>query len=164
MLKINSTITLLFIIFGSMQLQAQSRRIQNDGSGTGLDRSIGASHRYNTPRKAEPVDYVKLTVDNLTEKLTLDGFQNAILRKIVMDYNETALVITEEIIPNEAKIEKINIEKAKMDVKITEILNEKQKVAFIELKKSNREKNKNKKNKKSKKNKESESETENELF
>ena len=160
MLKIYSNIIIILVLFASFQTNAQSRRRVNDGQI--LDRSIGQSQRYNTPRKVEQVDYVKITVDNLTEKLALDGFQSAILTKIMQDYNERAIGITEQGIPTEAKLEQIKIEKAKMDVKITDILTDKQKVDFIELKKTNREK---KKSKKGKKKKEAESEdSESDLF
>lgn len=158
MFKIYSKIIFVLILCGSLQMNAQSRRINNEGGE--LDRSIGAGQRYNTPRKAKPVDYVKLTVDNLTEKLNLDGFQSAILRKIVMDYNENLKSIMDEVIPNEAKQEKINIEKNQMDVKITEILNDKQKVAFNDLKKSNKSPKSKKKNKKKKQSEAEESESE----
>lgn len=156
MLKIYSKIIFVLVLCGSLQMNAQSRRINNEGGE--LDRSIGAGQRYNKPRKAQPVDYVKLTVDNLTEKLNLDGFQSAILRKIVIDYNERLQSITEELIPNDAKQEKINIEKNQMDVKITDILNDKQKIAFEELKNSNKSTKKTKKNKKKSQSEESESE------
>lgn len=156
MVKIYSKIIFILFLCGSLQMNAQSRRINNEGGE--LDRSIGAGQRYNKPRKVQPVDYVKLTVDNLTEKLNLDGFQSAILRKIVIDYNERLQSITEELIPNDAKQEKINIEKNQMDVKITDILNDKQKIAFEELKNSNKSTKKTKKNKKKSQSEESERE------
>lgn len=160
MLKIFSKFIVVIILFTSFQTSAQARRRANDGQI--LDRSIGQSNRYNTPRKAEKVDYVQITIDDLTEKLALDGFQNAILTKIMHDYNEKAISITEESIPNEAKMEQIKIEKNKMDVKITDMLTDKQKNAFTELKKSNREKKNDKKGKK-KKNSEAE-DSDNDLF
>ena len=148
MLKIFSKFIIVIVLFTSFQTSAQARRRANDGQI--LDRSIGQYNRYNTPRKAEKVDYVQITIDDLTEKLALDGFQNAILTKIMHDYNEKAISITEESIPNEAKMEQIKIEKNKMDVKITDMLTDKQKNAFTELKKSNREKKNDKKGKKKK--------------
>lgn len=162
MFRIYSIIAILFVFLGSTDVQGQSRRLNNDGSM--LDRSIGARTRYDTPKNTRSIDIVKTTVDALTEKLTLDGFQVAILQKIVSDYNEKALAVTEEAIPTEAKLEKIKIEKAKMDVKITEILNDKQKVDFLELKKSNKEKRENKKTKKKKKKDAESEEAEGEMF
>lgn len=150
----------LFVVLGSFQMEAQSRR--RDPNGGVFDRSIGSGQRQNTHRKVEPVDYTKLAIDNLTEKLALDGFQNAVLKKIMEDYNQKTLSITEQSIPNEAKFEQIKTEKSKTDALIIDMLNEKQKVAFEALKKSNKDKSKKKKNKK-KKNSEPE-ETENELF
>ena len=76
----------------------------------------------------------------------------------MIDYNERLQSITEELIPNDAKQEKINIEKNQMDVKITDILNDKQKIAFEELKNSNKSTKKTKKNKKKSQSEESESE------
>ena len=157
------SILIVFILFlGSNETQGQSRVLNNDGMV--LDRSIGAGTRYNTPRKTSSIDVVKTTVDALTEKLKLDGFQVAILQKIVSDYNEKALAATEESIPNEAKLEKINIEKAAMDVKITEILTDKQKVAFIELKKTNREKREGRKSSKKRKKSSESEESDSDMF
>lgn len=162
MFKLFSFLIGITFFLGSSDTQAQSRRMNDDGSV--LDRSIGAGTRVNTPRKTSSIDVVKTTVDALTDKLSLDSFQVAILQKIVMDYNEKARAAADESIPNEAKLEKINIEKALMDVKITEILTDKQKVAFIELKKSNREKRENRKTSKKKKKSSDSEETENEMF
>ena len=154
MFQIFSKIILFFILLTSIQLQAQSGLYNN---GMGLDRSIGSGSRYNTPRKTESIDYVKATVENMTKELKLDGFQNAILKNIIEEYKNTATAVTLEDIPNEAKFEKIKIEKIKMENRITEMLNDDQKVLFENLK------NKGKK-KKDKKKKESEEEQDNELF
>lgn len=139
---------------------AQSQQGRMNGTPVGLDRSIGGGQRFdNTPRKVETIDYVKATVDNLTEQLNLDGFQSAILKNILEDYKKTTTAISEENIPNQAKFEKIKSEKLKMDEQIKKILNDDQKKLFAELKDTKSDKKKKKKNKK----KESDSE-ENELF
>jgi hypothetical protein len=155
-----SKIIVLVVFVGSFHSYAQFRNNGNQGPG-GVDRSIGSSQRYNNPpRKAEAIDYVKITVDKLTEKMTLDGFQSAILKNILEDYKKVTTAIGEEDIPNEAKFEKIKSEKIKMDDRIKEILNEKQKIIFEDLKDSKSD-TKKKKNKKKQTNAE---DTENELF
>ena len=146
MMKIISKISILFAVLLSTQTHAQ---YYQSNSGAGVDRSIGAETRYNDkPTKAEPVDYVKIMVDNMTEKLNLDGFQSAIVKKLIEDYTKTVEAISLENIPNDAKTEKSNIAKNTMESKFGEIFTDKQKVLFEELKNKNLTKKSKKKNKK----------------
>ena len=140
-------ILIFSVLIVGLVTQAQSGRM--NGNPNGLDRSIGGGQRFNnTPKKSEPVDYVKLTVDNLTEKLNLDGFQSAILKNILEEYQKTTTAIAEENIPNQGKLEKIKSEKLKMDEHIKEILNDDQKKLFSELKDTKLDKKKKKNRKK----------------
>ncbi len=136
---------LLVFLAGSLQTFAQFR---NNGNPGGVDRSIGAANRYNKPKKQEPIDYAKAMSENLTEKLELDGFQSAIVKNLIDDYVKKANEIGLMDIPNDAKTEKSNNERLTMEAKLTEILNEKQKLLFEDLK--NKKSDKKKKGKKKK--------------
>lgn len=146
MMKIISKIFVVFAVLFSTQTYAQ---YYQSNSGTGMDRSIGAQNRYNNKStKEKPVDYVKIMVDNMTEKLNLDGFQSAIAKNLIEDYTKSVEEISLENIPNDAKIEKIKIAKNTMESKFGEIFTDKQKVLFEELKNKNLTKKSKKKNKK----------------
>ncbi|CAM3959351.1 hypothetical protein FLAN108750_01450 [Flavobacterium antarcticum] len=148
MMNIFSKIVVLFIVFSSVQSYAQ---YYNPNSRGGLDRSIGAENRYSKEPKKEPVDYVKVMADNLTDKLKLDGFQSAIVKNLIEEYVKNVNEIGLENIPNDAKVEKSQIARTTMEEKFTAIFSEKQKVLFEELKDKNTSKKNDKKNKKSKK-------------
>jgi len=140
-------VILLVFLAGSLQTFAQLR---NDGSQgpAGLDRSIGAGTRYSKPKKQEPVDYVKVMSEDLTQKLELDAFQSAIIKNLIDDYVKKTTEIGMMDIPNDAKTEKSNVERLAMEAKFAEILNEKQKALFEDLK--NKKTDKKKKGKKKK--------------
>ena len=128
------------------------------GNRNGLDRSIGSQERYSAPKKNKSFDFVKTSTDNLVKELSLDGFQEAIVKNIFEDYKNTSTSISEEEIPNELKYEKLKIANDKMETKILEVLTDNQKVKFAELK--DKAQNKNKKDKKKKKSKKEEEVTE----
>lgn len=142
-----SNVFLLVFLAGSLNAFAQFR---NNGNPGGVDRSIGASTRYNKPKKQETIDYAKVMSENLTEKLELDGFQSAIIKNLIDDYVNKANEIGMMDIPNDAKTEKSNVERLAMEAKLTEILNEKQKLLFEDLKNKKSDKKKGKKKKESK--------------
>ncbi len=150
-IKIVSFIILL-TLFVSNNASAQYRNNRN-----GLDRSMMSGQGNPTPKKKKPVDQVQVTTERLTTELNLDGFQSAIVKTIVEDYKNTSTAIMEEQVPNELKYEKLTAANNKMEAKILEILNDKQKVKFAELK--DKAQNKEKKEKKKKKGKQEEEET-----
>ena len=129
----------LFLILAHTVSNAQSRR-------SGLGRGI--SDYGGTPNSSskEPVDQVQAGTDQLTKELNLDGFQAAIVKNIIADYVKAVSNISAEQIPPQAKHDKISFEVTKMEDKVIEILNAKQKVMFQEIKDK-----KGKKGKKSKK-------------
>jgi len=145
--------TILFTLFISNNVSAQYRNNRN-----GLDRSMMSGQGNPTPKKKKPIDQVQVTTERLTTELNLDGFQSAVLKTIVEDYKNASTSIMEEQIPNELKYEKLTSANNKMEAKILEILNDKQKVKFAELK--NTAESKDKKDKKKKKGKKEEEETE----
>lgn len=115
------------------------------GRNYGLDRSIDAHNRYSTPKKNKPYDFVKESTEKITKELSLDGFQEAVIKTLFEDYKNAVTAISEEQIPDQAKYEKMQIEMDKLDKKIEENLNKSQKLKFADFKK------KGSKNKKSKK-------------
>ena len=122
----------------------------------GMDRRIsGQTGDFKPKKNDKPVDYVQISVDNLTKNLNLDGFQSAIVKTIIEDFKDKTVAISMEEIPNEGKDEKMRIEKEKMETKILDVLNKEQKITFQELKDKS-----GKKDKKKKKENKEESETE----
>lgn len=144
-MKIFSKIFVLFVVLLSTQTYAQ---YYNPNSRSGVDRSIGGENRYDIPKKAESVDYVKIMVKDLSEKLSLDGFQSAIVKNLIEEYTKTVTEIGLENIPNDAKTEKGNIAKNTMESKFIEIFTDKQKVLFEGMKNKGLSKKSKKKNKK----------------
>jgi hypothetical protein len=142
MKKLFSYIIIGIFLLGSLSSFAQ---YQNNGRRNGVDRRIPTT---NSSVKKEPIDRVQLMTDNMTTKLKLDGFQSAIVKNTIEDYLKTINAITIEDIPNVAKGEKAKIAQDLMQVKFVEILNDKQKILFEELK--NQENPKKKKDKKGK--------------
>jgi len=148
-----ASLLILFTLLASNFANAQYR------SRNGLDRRMMSGQGQNpSPKKQKPVDQVQVTTDRMTTDLNLDGFQSAVLKNIVEDYKNASTSIMEEQIPNELKYEKLTAANNKMEAKILEILNDKQKVKFAELK--NAAESKDKKDKKKKKGKKEEEESE----
>lgn len=144
-----ASLLIFFTLLASNFANAQYR------NRNGLDRSMMSGQGNPTPKKQKPVDQVLATTERLTSELNLDGFQSAIVKTIVEDYKNTSTAIMEEQVPNELKYEKLTAANNKMEAKILEILNDKQKVKFAELKDKVQ-----KKDKKKKKGKKDEEETE----
>ena len=151
-IKIASFI-LVLTLFLSNEANAQYRNNRN-----GLDRSMMSGQGNPSPKKKKPVDQVQVTTERLTTDLELDGFQSAIVRTVVEDYKNSSTAIMEEQVSNEIKYEKLTAANMKMETQIMEILNEKQKVKFAELKEKSQNKD-SKKDKKKKKNKKDQEET-----
>lgn len=147
-----STLLVLFVLLFSNTSSAQYR------NRNGLDRRMMAGQGGNpSPKKQKPVDQVQVTTERLTTDLELDGFQSAIVRTVVEDYKNSSTAIMEEQVSNEIKYEKLASANMKMEAKILEILNDKQKEKFAEMK--DKAQNKDKKEKRKKKGKKEEEET-----
>lgn len=144
MKKMFSKIIVFFIVLISAQTYAQ---YYNSNPGGGVDRRIGRQNTNGVPSKKEPVDYAKIMLDDITNTLKLDGFQNAIVKNLITDYLKNANEIASEPIPEDAKMEKTLIARTKMEDKFTEIFTEKQKILFQEMKDKNSGKKKSKKSK-----------------
>lgn len=146
-----STVLVLFALLISNTSNAQYRNNRN-----GMNRGM-MNGPAPTPKKAKPIDQVQVSTDRLTTELNLDGFQSAIVKTIMEDYKNVTTALSEEQIPSQLKLEKYKAENEKMENKILEILNDKQKEQFAEFK--NVAEKKGKKDKKKKKNKKEEEET-----
>ena len=59
-----------------------------------MDRSVGAG-QYKDTRKNKKVDIVEASIESLKEKLTLDGFQEAIVRNLIKDNQSKSKEIIE---------------------------------------------------------------------
>lgn len=146
----NISLALLILLFFTVTANAQY------GNG-GLDRRIsGQTGSFKSRKNDKPIDYVQASVDNISKNLNLDGFQSAIIKTILEDFKDKTIAISMEEIPDEGKNEKIKTEKDKMESKIMEILNPKQKEKFQDMKNKLDKKDK----KKDKKDKKEEAETE----
>ena len=118
---------LIFLLSGALNVQAQ------------LNRNIGRS--YDTPKKKkENVDFVELSVQLLVENLSLDSFQEAVVKDILKNSQveqEKVLVLD---IPNESKNEQLLAVRENVNTKIVAILNPDQIVKFEEMKKKGKKK------------------------
>lgn len=142
-MKITTPLLLILFVF----LFSNGSNAQFGGGG--LDRSISGQNSFKPSKKNEkPIDYVQVSVDNLTKNLNLDGFQAAIVKTILEDFKDKTITITGEEIPSEAKDEKMKIERDKMEAKIMDVLTKEQKVTYQEIKNKVGKKEKKKKNKK----------------
>ena len=128
----------LFIIAflaGSLTASAQYYNpYYGQGSNPGLDRSITAQPR--TPskkKKEEKVDIVEMTVERLSKKLNLDGFQKAAVKVIYNENKDEIMGLADEDIPYEAKKEKGRELTEKIDAKIMALLNDDQKKIYQEM-------------------------------
>ena len=122
-------------------------QFHNNRSASGLDRNVGSQNRYKNSQK-EPIDYAKVMSENLTEKLKLDAFQSSVVKNLIKDFLKESADISQENIPQDAKIEKTNIARATMETKFAAIFSDEQKVLFEELMTANKSQNNKKKKKK----------------
>ncbi len=117
-------------------------------SPVGLDRSIGGQQMAPPPPEKEkkPSDYLEESITRMTNELTLDAFQAAVIKGYLKDYIDFATNVNAENIPNDGKVEKIKGAQEKMDKKILEVLSKEQGVKYVDMKnKKNKDKDKKKK-------------------
>ena len=118
---------LIFLLSGASNVQAQ------------LNRNIGRS--YDTPKKKKDnVDYVELSVQLLVENLSLDSFQEAVVKDILKNSQGEQEKILVLDIPNESKNEQLLAVRENVNTKIVAILNPDQIVKFEEMKKKGKKK------------------------
>ncbi|MDI1256233.1 MAG: hypothetical protein PSV16_09030 [Flavobacterium sp.] len=117
-----------------------------------VDRRINTGQGQGPPPKRDqkPFDFVQASTEVLTKQLSLDTFQAAVVKTYIEDYKKDIEALNVLEIPVEAKAEKYQAAKDKMETKILSVLNKDQVVKFNEYK--NRKKDK--KGKKDKKDKE----------
>ena len=97
-----------------------------------VNRNIGRS--YAKPKKNQPPDYLALSVQKLTEELSLDTFQEAVIKDILKSSQiEQEKILLLEI-PNESKNEQLIAARNTMNDKIVAILNPEQAKKFELLK------------------------------
>src|SRR5436190_20721925 len=97
-------------------------------SQTGMDRGIGVNQYGNGKKKPtnEKVDLLEQSLTHLEKQLTLDTFQLAVIKDLmVKNQTEETLVLNQEI-PDEAKIEKFGVLRDRLDNEIKKILNQDQ--------------------------------------
>ena len=97
-----------------------------------VNRNIGRS--YDTPKKKKQPDYVELSVQHLTENLSLDSFQEAVVKDILKSSQVEQEKILLLEIPNESKNEQLLAIRENVNNKITAILNPNQIEKFEALK------------------------------
>jgi len=83
----------------------------------------------------EKVDVVQVTLDKLTNALTLDNFQQAVVRQLLADAQKEQERIFSQDAPDESKREQAIALGDKLNAKINELLNPEQKEKFAELQK-----------------------------
>ena len=121
-MKITRLILILFLLLaGASNVQAQ------------VNRNVGRS--YDTPnKKKKNIDYVALSVQQLSKELTLDGFQEAVIKDIL----KSSTVEQEKIllleIPNESKNEQLLAVRDEVNKKIIAVLTPIQIEKFEEMK------------------------------
>jgi hypothetical protein len=103
---------------------ASAQYYQDPARHNGVDRSLTGqmTEQHKTKKQPEKVDIVELSVQKLTQELTLDSFQAAVITQLLEDNQKIEEKIVVEDIPNESKVEKIVILREKLNGKIKEIL------------------------------------------
>ena len=115
-----SILLLIFSAFFTQQLSAQ------------VDRNIGRD--YSQPKKKkENVDYVEISAQKLADNLTLDSFQQAVVKDMLkVNQTEYEKIMALDI-PKESKIEKVQELYEKFNTKLTGILNPEQVKKYEEM-------------------------------
>lgn len=104
-----------------------------------VDRSIGQG-QYKIPKSNEKFDPIESSVEYLKKELDLNGFQEAVVKTYVVDYQSRLDSVMEEQIPYDGKKIKISALFDKLNNSIFDILEENQKDKFNEyLKKSKKQ-------------------------
>lgn len=107
----------------------------------GVDRRI-SNPVTSQPRgeKPDPAAMVEKSMAKLTEALSLDSFQQAVIRQIVEENQRDEEKVYTEQIPDESKMEKIMLIREKASKKIKEVLSPEQIKAYENMAKSKKKK------------------------
>ena len=123
-------IALLLFVFSALFAQQLSAQV---------DRNIGRS--YAKPKKKkDTTDYLELTVQKLGETLSLDSFQQAIVKDLLKSNQAEQEKIIMLEIPTESKEEKILELHEKFNAKLVAILTPEQAKQFEELQSKSKKK------------------------
>jgi len=106
----------------------------NRGMGGGMNRGMGASQYNDTPQKEKKIDYLQASLDNLEKELSLDTFQKAVIKDILVQNQAEMMSISKQDIPDDSKIEKMGIIKEKLETQVIKLLNPDQIEKFAKMK------------------------------
>jgi len=127
-------VILLFFIGLSASAQYYPQYYQDGSRYNGVDRSLtGQQYEHKRKRQPEKQDKVEFSVQKLTEDLSLDSFQAAVIRDLLESNKKEEDIIIAQSIPDESKIEKIIALREKMNGKIKEMLSPEQQEKFSKL-------------------------------
>ena len=130
-------ISVLFLVLGTNDGYSQ---YYGDGGyggyGGGVDRSIGSSGRQNkvNKKKVEKKEYSDIYTEFMTKEVKLDGLQQAAVKSIVQEHQDSLEEIAKSNLPAMEKRDKMQLINDKIDVKILKILSKEQSEKFLKLK------------------------------
>jgi hypothetical protein len=135
--KIHFHITLLIILVSTV---VYAQDYPQSSATAGVDRSLTGQYSGNKKKKEKKTDedYVDESVAKLTTELTLDSFQAAVLKQLLLEEQEKAKKTIAEDIPNESKNEKIKASKEILNAKIIDFLAPEQREKFEKLLRKNK--------------------------
>jgi hypothetical protein len=135
MKKIQFCFTFLLMgLFASTELSAQ--RYSGSGTTGGVNRSLTGQYSGNKKKKQDQKtdeQYLDESIEKLSEELTLDNFQEAVIKQLLLDEEEKTKKIIAEDIPNDSKSQKMTASREILNGKIKEILNPEQREKFEKM-------------------------------
>lgn len=128
-------LALILFCFSGAAVQAQFSNY------AGVDRRIANPvHSQSRGEKPDRAAMVEKSMAKLTEALSLDSFQQAVIRQIVEESQKEEEKVYTEQIPDESKMEKIMLIREKASKKIKEVLSPDQIKAYENLAKAKKKK------------------------
>ena len=121
------------VIFLLVVTQFGAAQYRDGSRFNGVDRSLTGQTTPSKKKPQEKVDVVELSMQKLTEELTLDSFQAAVIKQLLEDNRKEEEKIIAEDIPNESKFEKIIALREKMNAKIKGVLQPEQVEKFEKM-------------------------------
>lgn len=96
-----------------------------------LDRRLAHPARPEiSTAKPEKIDIPALATKKLKEDLALDAFQEAVILDLLRKNQEAEEKLIQEDLPRDAKIEKVTVQRGKLNEKIKEVLTPEQREKF----------------------------------
>jgi hypothetical protein len=115
-------------------LSATAQYYQEGSRHNGVDRSLtGQMYEHKKKQQPEKVDKIELSIKKLTEELTLDSFQVAVVQQLLEANKKEEDIVVAQDIPDESKVEKIVALRERTNTKIKEILTPEQLEKFGNL-------------------------------